>query len=453
MSHLALAVDTGQSTNGNTAGDEWGRAADSARTRATDMDQHVISNGLGGSASATGGMGGAGGSSDQAGSSPSSNPNNHEHEPDAEQLELVGPCLRVRAKFDFVATDPSALSFNAGDVIEVITMLESGWWDGLLGDQRGWFPSNFVEDVLEGEGDEYVEEGVGEAAAAELDMQEGRQGYAQTYGHEMAGAGASAGQGGLSETGPAHAPGTTAGSGRYQQQSHLDPHHPYAHSSHLHAGGRSPQMSSAAFVSGSPSRQAGQYPRPDTRQTARSSMFPHSVIGEDEYGSAMNGLRPAYASGSGQREQFGSDPYGRYGQDYRNGDEYAYASDRARSQARSAMDISRSPEAEMGYHTGYAQYRQDQGGTLRSLQSGIHLPQDHRGMADFGMDYGGRNAAGRPVRERETTGETIRSGSKSNGASGIPEHDTPRAMGRRERQESREDDWVPCLTPDGEVRL
>jgi len=50
----------------------------------------------------------------------------------------------VRAKFDFEATDPSALSFSAGDVIEVYTQLESGWWDGMLGNVRGWFPSNFV---------------------------------------------------------------------------------------------------------------------------------------------------------------------------------------------------------------------------------------------------------------------------------------------------------------------
>lgn len=51
----------------------------------------------------------------------------------------------VRAKFDFDATDPSALSFREGDVIEVYTKLESGWWDGLLGTTRGWFPSNYVD--------------------------------------------------------------------------------------------------------------------------------------------------------------------------------------------------------------------------------------------------------------------------------------------------------------------
>jgi son of sevenless-like protein len=57
----------------------------------------------------------------------------------------------VRAQFDFEASDPSALSFKAGDIIEVYTMLESGWWDGMLDQRRGWFPSNFVEEIREDE--------------------------------------------------------------------------------------------------------------------------------------------------------------------------------------------------------------------------------------------------------------------------------------------------------------
>ncbi|EMD39992.1 hypothetical protein CERSUDRAFT_112236 [Gelatoporia subvermispora B] len=49
-----------------------------------------------------------------------------------------------RALYDYKTTDASSLSFRKGDVIEVLTQLESGWWDGLLGDERGWFPSNYV---------------------------------------------------------------------------------------------------------------------------------------------------------------------------------------------------------------------------------------------------------------------------------------------------------------------
>lgn len=49
-----------------------------------------------------------------------------------------------RALYDYQTNDSSSLSFRKGDVIEVLTQLESGWWDGLLNDERGWFPSNYV---------------------------------------------------------------------------------------------------------------------------------------------------------------------------------------------------------------------------------------------------------------------------------------------------------------------
>lgn len=49
-----------------------------------------------------------------------------------------------RALYDYQTTDASSLSFHKNDIIEVLTRLESGWWDGLLGDERGWFPSNYV---------------------------------------------------------------------------------------------------------------------------------------------------------------------------------------------------------------------------------------------------------------------------------------------------------------------
>ena len=49
-----------------------------------------------------------------------------------------------RALYDYQTNDSSSLSFRKGDIIEVLTRLESGWWDGLLNDERGWFPSNYV---------------------------------------------------------------------------------------------------------------------------------------------------------------------------------------------------------------------------------------------------------------------------------------------------------------------
>lgn len=51
--------------------------------------------------------------------------------------------MYVRALYDYEADDRTSLSFHHGDVIQVLTQLESGWWDGVLHGVRGWFPSNY----------------------------------------------------------------------------------------------------------------------------------------------------------------------------------------------------------------------------------------------------------------------------------------------------------------------
>ncbi|KAG8968747.1 hypothetical protein FRC03_006202 [Tulasnella sp. 419] len=57
----------------------------------------------------------------------------------------------VRALYDYQSADASSLSFRRGALIEVLTQLESGWWDGLLDGERGWFPSNYVVQVSDQE--------------------------------------------------------------------------------------------------------------------------------------------------------------------------------------------------------------------------------------------------------------------------------------------------------------
>ncbi|SAM08772.1 hypothetical protein [Absidia glauca] len=52
---------------------------------------------------------------------------------------------RARALYPYTANDGSNLSFEQGDLIEVLAQLPSGWWDGLCNRSRGWFPSNYVE--------------------------------------------------------------------------------------------------------------------------------------------------------------------------------------------------------------------------------------------------------------------------------------------------------------------
>jgi len=51
------------------------------------------------------------------------------------------------AKFDFEAQDDTQLSLKQGDIIQVISRLSSGWWDGICNGKRGWFPSNYVQDI------------------------------------------------------------------------------------------------------------------------------------------------------------------------------------------------------------------------------------------------------------------------------------------------------------------
>jgi son of sevenless-like protein len=73
-----------------------------------------------------------------------------------------------RALFDYQTDNDSSLSFRKDDIIEVLTRLESGWWDGLLGQERGWFPSNYVTVISDHEADAAL---AAAEAAAQLEFQ------------------------------------------------------------------------------------------------------------------------------------------------------------------------------------------------------------------------------------------------------------------------------------------
>ncbi|KAF8555708.1 ras GEF [Imleria badia] len=68
--------------------------------------------------------------------------------PSADETVRVQPSAPeyVLALHDFVPQQQNAtcLSFHAGQVIRVFNRDPSGWWDGELHGQRGWFPSNYV---------------------------------------------------------------------------------------------------------------------------------------------------------------------------------------------------------------------------------------------------------------------------------------------------------------------
>lgn len=66
-----------------------------------------------------------------------------------EKQKMAAPVsVFVRALYDFNATNPSELSFQSGQVIEVLERHSSGWWDGMINNRRGWLPSNYVTPVM-----------------------------------------------------------------------------------------------------------------------------------------------------------------------------------------------------------------------------------------------------------------------------------------------------------------
>lgn len=107
-------------------------------------------------------------------------PNPAQQQPEEEQFLSTFFC---RALFDYQTDNDSSLSFRRDDIIEVLTRLESGWWDGLLGQERGWFPSNYVTVISDQEADAAL--AAAEAAAtAQLEFQNAQAtlGHAHNFG-------------------------------------------------------------------------------------------------------------------------------------------------------------------------------------------------------------------------------------------------------------------------------
>jgi len=57
--------------------------------------------------------------------------------------------MYCRALYDYTSRGPNELTFRRNDVIEVFGRSQNGWWDGLVRDVRGWFPSNYVVLITE----------------------------------------------------------------------------------------------------------------------------------------------------------------------------------------------------------------------------------------------------------------------------------------------------------------
>uniref|UniRef100_A0A8C5SFQ8 Myosin IF n=1 Tax=Laticauda laticaudata TaxID=8630 RepID=A0A8C5SFQ8_LATLA len=61
------------------------------------------------------------------------------------QPKISGP--RCRALYRYLSQDVDELSFNVGDVIDLLVEDHSGWWKGRLHGREGLFPGNYVEKI------------------------------------------------------------------------------------------------------------------------------------------------------------------------------------------------------------------------------------------------------------------------------------------------------------------
>lgn len=69
-----------------------------------------------------------------------------DQESDSASSGIAGPEEYVVALHDFTSNNATCLSFASGQVIKVFNRDSSGWWDGELDGERGWFPSNYVDE-------------------------------------------------------------------------------------------------------------------------------------------------------------------------------------------------------------------------------------------------------------------------------------------------------------------
>ncbi|KAJ6650914.1 hypothetical protein lerEdw1_001910, partial [Lerista edwardsae] len=61
------------------------------------------------------------------------------------QPKASGP--RCRALYQYIGQDVDELSFNVGDVIDILMQDPSGWWKGRLHGREGLFPGNYVQKI------------------------------------------------------------------------------------------------------------------------------------------------------------------------------------------------------------------------------------------------------------------------------------------------------------------
>ncbi|KAI9484955.1 SH3 domain-containing protein [Zychaea mexicana] len=60
--------------------------------------------------------------------------------------DAIQPLCRARAIYAFQSKEPTALIFEPGALIDVLSKVESGWWLGSTASSApGWFPKDYVQ--------------------------------------------------------------------------------------------------------------------------------------------------------------------------------------------------------------------------------------------------------------------------------------------------------------------
>ena len=54
------------------------------------------------------------------------------------------PLVYADALMDRHGLEPDELSFSVNDVISILDMTDDDWWQGIVEDRIGWFPSSWV---------------------------------------------------------------------------------------------------------------------------------------------------------------------------------------------------------------------------------------------------------------------------------------------------------------------
>ncbi|KJE90783.1 nck1 protein [Capsaspora owczarzaki ATCC 30864] len=59
-------------------------------------------------------------------------------------VESMKVLCQARVKFQYQATRDDELSLNKGEIVDVLTKEDDGWWQARVHGRVGWFPSNYV---------------------------------------------------------------------------------------------------------------------------------------------------------------------------------------------------------------------------------------------------------------------------------------------------------------------